>query len=142
MKGNGCDLLGRYWFDALRIRITGIHQLQQAPALDTVLRSHGAVFDEHTDGHKGAPVSIELKADATPCFFNSRPVPFALRSAVEQELEKLTAQGILEPTQHADWATPVVEKKKRERETTAFDSVVTTVAPSILGPKRHLIHCL
>lgn len=33
---------------------------------------------------------------------------FAFKSAVEKELEKLEALGIIEPVSHSDYATPVV----------------------------------
>lgn len=44
----------------------------------------------------------------------ARPLPFALRSAVEAELDRLEAQGILEPTQHSEWATPLVLVRKSD----------------------------
>ncbi|XP_019859755.1 PREDICTED: uncharacterized protein K02A2.6-like [Amphimedon queenslandica] len=39
-------------------------------------------------------------------------VPFALRKKVEKELECLEQNGIIQPVQHSEWATPIVPVMK------------------------------
>lgn len=39
---------------------------------------------------------MTLKPDAAPKFVNTRHVPYALKSKVEKELEKLVEDGVLE----------------------------------------------
>ncbi|XP_064488368.1 uncharacterized protein K02A2.6-like [Ornithodoros turicata] len=107
MRGTGCNLLGRDWFRPLNIRVSGIHHVQDSSQLHTLLKKYETVFVENIDGHKGGPVSLELKENAAPCFLKARPVPFALRSTVEKEIDQLVSQGVLEPAQHSDWATPL-----------------------------------
>ncbi|XP_060094825.1 uncharacterized protein K02A2.6-like, partial [Heteronotia binoei] len=41
-----------------------------------------------------------------------RRVPFTLKPKIEEELDKLIAQGILEPVTHATWETPIVTPVK------------------------------
>ncbi|XP_060093621.1 uncharacterized protein K02A2.6-like, partial [Heteronotia binoei] len=38
----------------------------------------------------------------------ARRVPFALKPKIEAELDRLTAQGVLEPVDYATWETPIV----------------------------------
>ena len=47
-------------------------------------------------------------------FAKARVVPYALRSRVEKELEHLERDGVIEPVQFADWATPIVPVMKRD----------------------------
>lgn len=121
-RGTGCSLLGRNWFQDLKIRVSGIHHLATKDSVANILKAHEDVFDANIRGHSGPPVNLELKEGATPHFLKSRPVPFALRPAVEAELKSLESQGILEPTQHSEWATPVVVVG---RKTGPFDYAVT-----------------
>ena len=127
MKGSGCSLLGRDWFDALHIRVKGINQVQHQtapPEVEEVLRRHPNVFKDDISGYTGPPVQLELEEGASPKFCKARPVPLALRSAVADELQQLQSQGIIEPVQHSAWATPLVLVRRAE----PSDSVATTGA--------------
>ncbi len=44
-----------------------------------------------------------------------RPVPYAIRSQVENELENLQQQGIIEPVSYSDWAAPIVTVLKANK---------------------------
>ena len=55
-----------------------------------------------------------LKQDAVPKFVKARPVAFASRPKVEQELDKLEKQNILTPVQVSDWASPFVPVLKKD----------------------------
>lgn len=64
MKGSGCSLLGRDWFDALHIRVKGINQVQHQtapPEVEEVLRRHPNVFKDDISGYTGPPVQLELE---------------------------------------------------------------------------------
>ncbi|EFO94687.1 hypothetical protein CRE_08564 [Caenorhabditis remanei] len=56
---------------------------------------------------------IKLKPDAKPVFRKARPVPYATLSAVSEELDRLTLQGVLTPVDHSSWAAPTVTVKKK-----------------------------
>ena len=57
---------------------------------------------------KNVEVSLTMKPDAIPRFFHPRSVPFALKEAVGQDIDRLEATGILEKVEYSKWATPIV----------------------------------
>lgn len=108
----GNSLLGRNWFPALGIGVQGIQKLSSSE--EDLTEAFQEIFGSDLPGFKGAPLHIELKDTAEPKFLKCRPVPFALREDVNNELDRLQKQGILEPTQYASWATPLVVVRKKD----------------------------
>ncbi|XP_072141278.1 uncharacterized protein [Dermacentor andersoni] len=113
VKGTGYSLLGRNWFEALKIAICGINQAAEERPIEQQklverLQKYESVFSVEMPGHNGSPVDLELHSDASPKFMKARPIPFALQPAYERELDKLEQDIIIEPTQHSYWATPLV----------------------------------
>ena len=49
-----------------------------------------------------------IYTDVTSRFYKGRSVPFVLREKIEQELDRLTAEGIIQPARLAKWAAPIV----------------------------------
>ena len=80
----------------------------EGSSLQDVLCHHQEVFGEELEMLKGYKAKIHIDAGATPWFCRARPVPYAMRVKVEQELERLVRKGILEAVQHLDWAAPIV----------------------------------
>ena len=80
-----------------------------------MLDRHAAVFQEGLGKLKGYKAKITLDPQATPHFCKARPVPYALKAKVEEELDRLTAEGIIEPRQFADWAAPIVPVLKGDQ---------------------------
>lgn len=56
---------------------------------------------------------LNLKPDTNPVFHKPRPVPFRMRTQIEEEIDKLSQAGILEKVDHAEWATPIVPVIKK-----------------------------
>ena len=56
--------------------------------------------------------TIQLKPDSKPRFHKARPVPFDLKQAPEQELDRLEREGIVRKVKHSHWAAPVVPVPK------------------------------
>lgn len=114
MKCPGCNLLGRNWFEPLGIGLSGVHQIVHDKSLIDIIEKHAPIFDGDLNQYKGPAVGLELQETVTPKFLKARTVPFALKPLVEAELQRLTDQGVLEPTQHSEWATPVVVVRKKD----------------------------
>ena len=55
---------------------------------------------------------IQMSPDATPQVARLRPIPFARREAVREEIEAMDQAGIWEPVQASQWAHPLVTVPK------------------------------
>eukprot|EP00731_Ephydatia_muelleri_P012858 Em0007g168a len=82
------------------------------PALDELLKRYDVIFKQQLGKIKDLKATIRVQSEATPNFFKPRPVAYALRERVEQELERLVAIGVMEPISHSEWAAPIVPEIK------------------------------
>ena len=122
VDGEGHTLLGRSWLREIRLDWHNLFVVNgvQSPCgstvkrLEDILEEHKAVFEEGLGTYSGPHVSIRVKPDSVPKFCKVRPVPYAQREAVEEELARLERQGIIEPVQHSEWASPVVTVLKAD----------------------------
>ena len=89
----------------------------QEETLEQVLKEHDEVFQDNLSTLKGFEAKIYVDPNAQPKFCKARPVPYAVRSLVEQELERLVKLGILEPVQFSEWAAPIVPVLKSDKTT-------------------------
>ena len=114
VKGNGHSLFGRNWLSCIRLNWDEIHQIHNS-SLKAVLDRHSVVFQEGLGELKGYKAKITVDPQATPRFCKARPVPYAIKTKVEEELDRLMAEGIIEPRQFADWAAPIVPVLKGDQ---------------------------
>ena len=73
------------------------------------------MFQEGLGTLQGHEVAIIVDPQAAPCFSKARPVPYAMRSKVEAELERLVEEGTLEPVQFSEWASSIVTVVKSDK---------------------------
>jgi len=66
------------------------------------------VFKPELGRIKGVEAKLHINTAARPHFYKPRSVPYAIHQKVEQELDRLEETGIIVPTQHSDWAAPIV----------------------------------
>ena len=62
----------------------------------------------------GMKVHIRVREGASPIYFKLRPVKYALREAVEAELNKLEENGVIVKIELSDRASSVVVEPKAE----------------------------
>ena len=74
------------------------------------MKRYDVIFKQQLGKIKDLKATIRVQSEATPKFFKPRPVAYALRERVEQELERLgvVAIGVIEPISHSEWAAPIV----------------------------------
>ena len=115
VRGTGPSLFGRSWLESIRPEWESIQTVQSVvAALPKVLEQHKAVF-EGLGELKGHKAKILIDPNAQPRYCKARPVPYALKEKVDQELDRLQREGIIEPVQFAEWAAPVVPVLKQDK---------------------------
>jgi len=105
-KGNGPSLPGRNcqldWHNIFTVRTVKLKPL------NSLLQQHRIWFSNVLVKIQPFTASLYIKPDATPRFFKPRPVPFAIKDAISQELHRLEKKGIISKVPHSQWATPIV----------------------------------
>ena len=117
LKKEGPSLLGRDWLKHLVLDWKQINFVRQQSnsALQKVLDSYPEVFRDELGSIEGVKVQLHLKQDAKPHYHRPRPVPYSLRSKVEDELQRLLDCGVTEPVHFSEWAAPIVPVLKRDK---------------------------
>ncbi|XP_065217325.1 uncharacterized protein K02A2.6-like [Planococcus citri] len=113
-------LLGRDGMRELEIYLSNIHSVQRsdlptpvAQRLEALLEKYSCVFEPTIGEIKDHVESLHFKPDAEPKFLKARPVPIALRSKIEDELDRLVANGVLKKVETSEWASPIVPVVKK-----------------------------
>ena len=81
--------------------------------LNDLLGKHSDLFKEELGTISGYEATLQVQADARPKFFKPRPVPFAIKGAIEAELDHLEASGVITKVVHSEWAAPIVPVPKK-----------------------------
>ena len=111
VDGDGPSLMGTDWLRQVRLDWKSIGVASMGGSqnrVEALLDKYSEVFKEGLGKISTFEASLHLKPGSRPKFFKTRPVPFALKQAVERELERLEELGIIEKVTHSQWAAPVV----------------------------------
>ena len=76
--------------------------------MDNLFTKYASLFDGGLGTVKGDTAHLKLKENAILQFFKPRPVPFALKEKIVEEIKQLESLGVLEKVDFSDWATPIV----------------------------------
>uniref|UniRef100_A0A670HPH4 Gypsy retrotransposon integrase-like protein 1 n=1 Tax=Podarcis muralis TaxID=64176 RepID=A0A670HPH4_PODMU len=147
VEGQRPSLLGLDWFDALSLEVTGINCISNAET-EGLVKDFAEVFDGTLGQYTGTPISFSLDPQVAPIKLKPRRVPFALKAKVDEQLDKLIAQGVLEPVDHAKWETPIVTPVKPDgsvRICTDYKCTINKALQQHAYPVpvvQHLLHSL
>ena len=75
VDGDGPPLLGRNWFEQLKLNWRNIFHVGKVDTPSNVLNRHKTVFDKGLGTIKGFAAEIKLQHGAKPIFCKARPVP-------------------------------------------------------------------
>lgn len=116
-KGDKPSLFGRNWLEKIRLdwqSIFSVTQKRETDNLEDLLSKHARLFDKSIGTIQDFTAQIRVKPEAQPIFCKARPVPFALREALEKEIERLEGTGVISKVDRSDWAAPVVVVPKTD----------------------------
>ncbi len=119
VAGNGPTLLGRNWLQHIQLDLTemGIRAVKHsspAESLEAIKKRYeSSVFSEGLGLITPFKGNMILKSDVQPKFYKPRPVPFSIKEAVGEELDRLESEGIIERVNHSEWAAPIVAVPKK-----------------------------
>ena len=117
VKGEGLSLFGRNWLEPIRLDWQNLKIDRVAAvtrALENLLVKHKELFKLEVGTMEGHTAHLEVNAQATPRFYKPRSVPYALRGAIEKELDRMETNGMLERVETSRCAAPIVPVPKAD----------------------------
>lgn len=113
VKGTGPSLFGRDWMSAIRLDWPNLLCVKKVVSVD-MLQEFPELFTEGLGKFNGPPVEIHVNENAKSVFCRARSVPYALRSKIEDAIDRNVREGIWQPVQYSDWAAPLVPVQKSD----------------------------
>ena len=116
VQGTGSTLLGRDWLKRIMLNLKELNYVNsvfQTSNLQSVLNDYSDVFKDELGLMRDIKISLQVVPDAQPRYHRPRPIPYAMRSRVDAELDRLE-KGVIEPVAHSEWAAPIVPVVKRD----------------------------
>ena len=83
--------------------------------------------------------TLRVRQETTPVFHRPRPIPFAVKDAVDKELERLQQARIVEKVTHSDWAAPIVVVPKGDGQIRLCGDYKVTVNKSLKVDQHPLL---
>ena len=97
--------------------------------VERLLKKYVNVFKEGLGVMNTFEAQLQVKEGAKPRFCKARPVPFTLKEAIDRELDRLEAEGILERVTYSEWAAPVVPVPKTKGQIRLCGDYKVTINP-------------
>ena len=144
-SGSIANLLGRNAIEKLHVDLATfvkgdsasmnvIHSMEDE--VSSICSDYSDVFQKGLGLLKGYQASLCLKEGTAPKFCKPRTIPFGVKAKVETELNRLTAEGVLERVDFSDWATPIVPIVKSDNSIRVCGDYKITLNP-VLSVDQH-----
>ncbi|XP_023245552.1 uncharacterized protein K02A2.6-like [Copidosoma floridanum] len=143
--GAKTPIMGREWlralgiigiqdpFDLNNIDINSVRESKES--INTIIHRFSDVFSNEMGLYKGGKFTLHVKPDTIPIFCKVRSVPFALRSRLEDKIQRLEKAKIIEPIKSSDWATPVVPVLKSSGQIRLCGDYKISLNPNLIVDK-------
>ena len=79
-----------------------------------MLDKYSDVFENKLGTFTSAKGKLTLNEDSQVRFLKARPMPYALKPKVEEELRRPQNEDILSKVKWSEWATPIVSVPKKD----------------------------
>ncbi|XP_045763671.1 uncharacterized protein K02A2.6-like [Maniola jurtina] len=137
IKNGSRPLLGRSWIQKFKINELCINNILQEDSdneyrdrfINELKTEYSSVFTDKL-GECKKQIRLQL-TDNKPVFVRARPVPLALRSAVEREIKRLEKEGSIYPVEHSDYGTPIVPVIKPSGDIRLCGDYKSTINPKL-----------
>ena len=133
--------MGRNWLQQIKLNwqslnmasvpVSKVQNNDWQKQIESLLQTHKNVFVDELGQMKTFEATLQLKPGAKPKFCKACPVPFALKAAIEWELDRLESEGILEKVSYSEWAAPVVPVPKLEGNIRLCGDYKVTINPQL-----------
>ena len=114
VKEGNISLLGRYLMKLFKLRVQSAkisnvsNVVVKEKELDKLLKKYEPLFRDELGLYKYEKVELEVESQIKPVFCKPRPVPFAFKEMLENELDELEKRGVISQVKNAEWGTPLV----------------------------------
>ena len=141
VKGKGPNLLGRNWLEYLTLdwkALAASVNYVSTNQLERLLHEYADVLCDKLGTLNSMKAKLHVQPNAVPKFHKARPVPFSMKDAIGQEIDRLESEGILEKVKHSEWAAPVVAVPKGNGQLRLCGDYKVTVNPVLSVEKYPL----
>ncbi|XP_046742528.1 uncharacterized protein K02A2.6-like [Diprion similis] len=136
---DGCrPLMGRDLMKVLGFYIASINAVEEDKEVKALLVQYSCLFESKLGKYEFEKVQVKLKDKVKPIFIKPRAVPLALKKKLDNELDKLEAQGVITLKSNGSWGTPLVPILKSEGNIRLCADYKITVNPSVEDVKHPL----
>ena len=119
VEGDSPALFGREWLSEIKVELQNLYSVNKVAnarprfnELDNILKEYDTLFKEELGTVKSVEAKLRVKEEVKPKFFKPRPVPFALKAGIEEEIKRLIDLRVIEKIDYSEWAAPIVPVKK------------------------------
>jgi len=136
VRGEGPSLMGRDWLQSIRLDWNSICTITSKTRAEEFMHKYPEVFKEGLGEMNTFSATLKMKQGSTPRFVKARPVPFALKEAIELELDRLETEGIIEKV--FTILTPMHSHAHSKRNMSTLKQQITYVATSTAKQEEEL----
>ena len=137
IRNGGNPLVGRDWLKEFQVSLASVNSLKSWVRPESILEKHEKLFEPGLGKLKNFTASLHLREDAKPVYRRPRPIPFAIKAKIDKVLDWYVAEGIYEPTDRSEWATPVVYVKKLNGDYRPCGDYKDTVNPNLVQSQKY-----
>lgn len=144
IDGGTTSLLGRQWLAELDVDVPkftachNVHSKRVDKGISDLISRYKELFSGGLGRYTGGKASLKVREGATPVFHRARPLPYALQERVDAELDAMLRDGVIEPVDASDWASPLVPVNKPDGSLRLCADYKATVNPVLLTDRYPL----
>ena len=98
-------MFGRNWLHKIQLNWGEIKRV--STELDRLIEKFPNLFKEGLGTVKNYQVKLSVDPKARPKFCKPRSVPYALKEAIENDLDRLEQLGVITKVNYSEWAAPI-----------------------------------